>query len=425
MLKYLSNRYGVPYQVQPLPVNSVGVKFGATGKALLSWCPIEDPLEPTASPEGYVLYTRMDDGGFDNGTEITDIMRNGERYVAEVDIRLGHIYSFRIAAYNGGGISFPSETVSIGMPSVCTTDDRVLVINNFDRVSAPAFFDTPTYAGFDNRLDSGVPDKRDISFIGEMYQFRRGMEWVDDDNSGFGASYRDYAGKVVAGNTFDYPYMHGKAVIDAGYPFYSCSSKAFCSDSTFRIDAWSIDMICGKQVTTPVGNGMQRRFTVFTPEMQQALTAFTSKGGNVLVSGANIGTDIWSSVYQIETDSTFRADSRKFAQKVLGYNWRTNHASRRGIAEPAKGSSVQFSDSVSFRNTPNPIFYSVETPDGLVPSDRNGFSIMTYPDTEVSAGIAYEGKGYRTVCLGFPIEAVCEEKDLYDIIKTTLEFFGR
>ena len=50
---------------------------------------------------------------------------------------------------------------------------------------------------------------------------------------------------------------------------------------------------------------------------------------------------------------------------------------------------------------------------------------MTYPDTDISAGTAYEGNGYRTVCLGFPIEVVCEEKDLYEIINTTLEFFRR
>ena len=425
MLKYLSNRYGVQYQVQPLPVKSLAVRFGSTGKALVSWCPVEDPLEPTAKPEGFILYSRVDDGGFDNGVEVKEFRKNGDRFVTEVDIKPGHIYSFRITAYNEGGKSFPSETVSIGIPAGCNTTDNVLIVNNFDRVSGPAFFDTPSYAGFDNRLDSGVPHIRDIAYIGEMYQFRRGDCWVDDDNSGFGASYRDYAGKTVAGNTFDYPYVHGKAVMGAGHPFFSCSADAFCNDSTMRLNAWSVDLICGKQVTTVIGSGKQKKYTVFTPELQEALTAFASDGGNILVSGSNIGTDIWSCVYPHKADSAFTADSKKFAEKVLGFRWRTNHASRKGIVSPVKGKAVELADSVSFRNTPNPVCYSVETPDGIVPASSKAFSIMTYNDTEVSAGIGYEAEGYRTVCLGFPIEVVCEEEDLFDIIRTTLEFFKR
>ena len=425
MLKYLSNRYGVQYKVQPLPVESMGVKFGASGKALISWRPVDDPLEPTATPEGFILYTRTDNGGFDEGIVISSYRKNGDRLIAEVDIKPGHIYSFRIAAYNEGGKSFPSETVSIGLPAGCKTTDNVLIVNNFDRVSGPAFFDTPTYAGFDNRLDSGVPHIKDIAYIGEMYQFRRGDAWVDDDNSGFGASYRDYAGKTVAGNTFDYPYVHGKAVMEAGHPFYSCSADAFCTDSTHRLNAWSVDLICGKQVTTVIGSGKQKKYTVFTSQMQEALKAFTSAGGNVLVSGCNIGTDIWSYVYPHQADSAFSADSRKFAEKILGYRWSTNHARRRGIARPVRGKDLEFADSISFRNTPNPICYSVETPDGIVPASNKAFSIMTYPDTDISAGTAYQGNGYRTVCLGFPIEVVCEEKDLYEIINTTLEFFRR
>ena len=116
---------------------------------------------------------------------------------------------------------------------------------------------------------------------------------------------------------------------------------------------------------------------------------------------------------------------KKFAEKVLGFRWRTNHASRKGIASPVKGKAVELADSVSFRNTPNPVCYSVETPDGIVPASSKAFSIMTYNDTEVSAGIGYEAEGYKTVCLGFPIEVVCEEEDLFDIIRTTLEFFKR
>ena len=75
MLKYLSNRYGVPYVVQPLPVEEISAAFSGEARAgkikvSLRWKPRADTLEPTAAPSGYILQTRVDDGGFDNGKVI-------------------------------------------------------------------------------------------------------------------------------------------------------------------------------------------------------------------------------------------------------------------------------------------------------------------------------------------------------------------
>jgi hypothetical protein len=283
-------------------------------------------------PSGYILYTRVDDGGFDEGRIIDGPAAEGERISAEVEILPGHIYSFRVAAFNAGGKSFDSETVSIGMPSDSWTaaSSAVLAVNNFDRISGPAFIDTPTYAGFDNRLDSGVPHIKDISFIGEMYDFRRQSEYVSNDNPGFGASHSYYAGHAVAGNTFDFPYVHGKAIMEAGHAFFSCSNEAFCSDSTFRKAAWSVDLICGKQVTTVVGSGLQKRFEVFPAAMQEALSAFAADGGNILVSGAYIGTDIWDQIYPYEKDKAACDAAKRFAQNVLGYKLAAVSGSRTG-----------------------------------------------------------------------------------------------
>ena len=302
----------------------------------------------------------------------------------------------------------------------------MLIVNNFDRVSGPAYFDTPSYAGFDNRLDSGVPYVRDITYVGEMYQFRRELGWTDDDNPGFGASYTDYAGEIVAGNTFDYAYRHGKAVLHAGYPFLSCSNDAFCSDETFRKDIWSIDLICGKQVTVSIGNGMQQKYTVFSREMQKILEEYTGKGGNLLVSGSNIGTDIWDRVYPIRTDSLFVKDSKTFAEKVLGFRWVTNYAGRSGTVLPTFNRSIDFGKrAYAFHNTLNPHCYCVETPDGIVPASDKGETVMRYSDTNISAGICHMGNGYKAVCIGFPIETLKSEESIEEIIRITLEFFNK
>ena len=60
-------------------------------------------------------------------------------------------------------------------------------------------------------------------------------------------------------------------------------------------------------------------------------------------------------------------------------------------------------------------------PDALVPASKEAFTIFRYRDNNISAGVAYKGD-YKTVCLGFPIEAVrsFDHKDLFGAI---LKFF--
>ena len=443
ILKYLSSRYSCEYKVQPLPVNSFSASISSANgkyKTRLSWKDTRDTLEPTAVTESYMLYTRIDGGSFDNGVKIHDIQYTDGHVETEIDINPGHIYSFKIAAINAGGISFPSEILSVGIPEDygkdgCrngekVSDRAVIIVNNFDRVSNPAWFDTPQYAGFDNKLDSGVPYIRDISFIGEMYQTRRDMPYISDENPGFGASYTGYAGKQVAGNTFDYPYIHGKAVMKAGYPFFSASAKAFTTDSTLRKEAWSADIICGKQVTTKKGRGaVPDKFRVFTQEMQNTLSDFASEGGNILVSGANIGTDIWDKVFPVECDSTFRAGSIEFAKKVLGYKWVSNYASQSAEVVPVPACNDIFKSretehGFNFHNTVNEVSYSVETPDGIAPASRKAASVFKYADSGISAGISYSPGNYKTICFGFPIETIKNQDIIDAILSSSLKFFS-
>lgn len=426
MLKYLSNRYGVPYVVQPLGVEEIGVKFGDGGKAVLSWKAVSDPIEPTAEASGFILYTRKGDGAFDNGKVIKTVEADG-RYLYETSVKPGEIYSYRIAAFNDGGRSFPSEVVCIGTPSDGVYGKTVLAVNNFDRVSGPAFFDTPSYAGFDNRTDSGVPDVRDITFIGEMYENRRAMPWISNACAGFGSSYQDYAGRTVAGNTHDFAYVHGKAIMNAGYAFCSCSNEAFCNDSTYRQQAWTIDLICGKQVTTTVGGGYDSpRFQVFPATMQSALSAAAEDGTNILVSGSHIGTDVWDQIYPYEKDNDETLATQKFVKSVLGYKRVMNYAGRNGEVSFAQDSLYAASAPAgAFHTAPNPDKYCVETPDGISPSGKKGKVIMRYSDTGIPAGIRHEADGYRTVCIGFPIEALKSDEDIDTIIRKTLEYFNR
>ena len=426
MLKYLSARYGCEYAVQPLPVNSFATSFTGSKSVRLSWKATVDSLEATAVPTGYILQTRIDNGAFDNGRVLDGCKVSGNEISTEVSIAPGHIYSYRVTAFNKGGKSFPSETLSVGIPE-SGNGKSVLVVNNFTRVSAPAWFDSPEYAGFNSDLDAGVPYIREINFIGPQYQFRRELPWLDDDNPGFGAAWTDEAGKVFAGNTFDYCGLHGKALMAAGYAFHSSSVAAFSDDRTLAKSDVALDLICGKQITTVVGTGkVQDRFQVFPTGLQQAIRRYTEDGGNVLVSGANIGTDVWDGIYPVHKDSLYTATTKEFVEKTLGYRWMTNYASRNATVKVWNNGQISLSvPEFQFHKERNPFIYCVETPDGIVPSSDKSQSFLRYSDTNISAGTCFEGNGYRTVCIGFPIEVIKEETCIEPLIKDIMKFLDR
>lgn len=431
MLKYLSNRYGCAYAVQPLPVRAFSAMLTDSLAVDLSWLPRTDDIEPTAVPSRYKVYTRTDDGAFDSGQVVETMTDSSGRVHAVLPMAEGHIYSFRVTALNDGGESFPSETLAAGIPyGKSSTDSTILAVNNFTRISAPVWYDTPEIAGFDSSSDPGMPYISDISYVGEMYEPRRSRQWTSDANPGFGASFGQWSGRPSTGNSFDYVYVHGKAIFAAGYPFCSTSSETFSeyvdiSPSEFI----ATDIICGEQVTTVSGrNGQPGRHMVFPENLQSAIRRYTSDGGNVMISGSHIGTDIWDAMYPVRIDSSFRASSIEFAEDVLGFTWVRGHAS--------KNCSVQFlpqRDTLGFNagdgtfsvNTEyaKPV-YRVVSPDGIAPSSDSGRIISEYTDSRIPSGISYTSpSGYRTACFGFPVEALASEEEIFRIISSTLKFF--
>lgn len=430
MLKYLSAHYGCPYVVQPLPVNSFCTAFDPSdsSRVILSWKETVDTLEPTATASYYKVYSRIDEQGFDNG-QIVEVERDGEWLKASLPATKGHITSFKVTALNNGGESFPSEILAVGIPEQKTGDD-VLIVNNFTRISAPAFTENPNFCGFDNRLDSGVPYIQDAGFIGDMYNWTRSEKWEDDDRPGFGASFSDCAGKVIAGNSFDFCFAHGRLFFNEGRAFCSSSVDAFTSGQA--VLSPTLDLICGKQVSTIVGRGASGvKFTVFTPELRQALREAASKGASLLVSGAHIATDVWGKIYPIKIDKALRDSTINFVQEVLGYKWMTNYASHSADVYPCgKRKAPQLGlEQFHFNNEYSSAIYRVETPDGIIPANSDGQTFLRYADNRISAAVCYNGKvdesTYKTISIGFPIETITDRQAAQKLIHSCLEYFDQ
>ena len=417
LLKFIAYQYQSDYVVVPLPVQSFSVKFSGETQVQLEWLAKVDSLEPSALPTKYIVYTALDNNGFDNGRIVIPHLNRDplkESVQTILPIEKDRVYRFRITAVNEGGESFPSETLS-----VCRkTEEKgvVLVINGFNRISAPGSFTAKdSIAGFLDFLDHGVPDGIQTNYTGSQYEFHRQAPWTDNDANGFGSSNTDYEATSVAGNTFNYPFIHGKSIVAAGYSFVSASSEAVANGQLNMNDYPVIDLILGKQKLTSVGQGaFPPRFKTFPAGLQTRITDYCRAGGNIFISGAYVGSDLWDNEYAKETD-------KEFAQNVLKYKWRTGHAAVTGKVKSVFSPFPQLKGDYHFHNRLNPDMYAVESPDAIEPADESSHTVFRYSENNTSAGVAYSGD-YKTCILGFPFETISDESLRNQFMKGLLDF---
>jgi len=405
MLRFLSTQYGFDYVVQPLPPSHVMAEVLHDKVIRIKWQAVLDPLEETAAPDMYMVYTRKDSGGWGDGI----LLDSKQCMIPSVDP--GVIYSFKVTALNAGGESFPSEVVS-----VCNIPDakKVLVVNAFDRVSGPATLETDKYLGFVDAWGKSVPDSYDMSYIGSQYDFLADSKWLDDDSPGNGASYGNMESTVIVGNTRDYPYIHGQAIKAAGYSFDSASDEAVALGMVELENYKTMDIIYGEQKATPWPKPIKEpRFRVFPRPFAAAVEDFCNLGGNVFLSGAYIGTDILDDTTKIA-----------FAERVLKYRWRTDHASHGG--DVYANNTLLFGDDInySFITDFNPNIYGAENPDGIEPAkDSGALTVMRYAENNISAGVAWNGDKYNTLVIGFPFECIPTASSRNAFMKRVLDFF--
>lgn len=393
ILQFVAGQHDKEYVVQPLPVSNFTIRFGKKKNTLeLSWKGENDPQEPTAQPREYIVYTRIGYGGFDNGTLVSKTSHT-------VKIEPGLVYSFKVTAVNRGGESFPSEILSAYKAK--RERERVLIINGFDRVSGPAVINTFDKAGFDLEQDPGVPYLSNISFSGAQIGFDRAQAGKEGEGS-LGYSGSELEGMKIAGNTFDYPFIHGKAIQAAGkYSFVSCSDETVENGTVTLEDYPVVDYILGMEKEDPVHKVY---YKTFSSAMQRIITSYCQSGGNLFVSGAYVGSDMSGT-----------QGNREFTEKILKYGYQSSMTDKSSNRINGLGRTI------TIPRAPNETSYAVPAPDCIVPVDT-AFPVFTYVPGNQSAGIAYKGN-YRTFVLGFPFESIQSEADRATIMAGILGFF--
>ena len=368
IVKYIATLYKRDYVIQPLPVENFSITLNeAQHTATLSWSPVDDPLEPTAKAKEYIIYTQRGHHSFDNGTIV-----KGTSHTIELNPNV--VYSFKITALNEGGESFPSETLSCGISS--NNKGTVLVVNAFSRLEGPQVINTSTTCGFDLDADPGVPYGAYTGFCGRQRYFDRSKAG-SEASDGLGMSGMELEGQMMMGNTFDYPVIHGHAILLTGnHSFTSCSEQALLDGKIALSDYPIIDLIYGTQKQ-------------FNSRTNTLVEDYYNKGGKILLSAANPGCpSIGGTV----------------TSQLSPINYQLSTISGCGLT-------------FDIYRSMNPHSYCVPSPSVLTPTDP-AFAILTYANGTYAA-IAQQ---QRFVRLGFPLESITDRKKLNALTKAFLTF---
>ena len=407
ILKFLAFQENRIYRVQPLAPDHLSIELLEGKNILLSWAPVIDSLEISALPDYYNILMREYGEGFKLIKE--NIKKSA--YLIELP-DYGKIYSFKIEAVNSGGKSFPSEILSVGINE--NSDSIALIVNAFDRVCGPSYVDENNFAGLSFWEDQGVPDHVDFSTVGYPYDFDRNSKWIDDDSPGWGASNADLEGRITKGNEFDYPLVHGHAILKNGLSFISISDEFFELDSFEAKNYAFVDLIFGEEKSTIDLKNQTVSFKIYNEGLLQTLNEFFNKGIPVLLSGAHIGSEL-----NENADSLHIA----FAMDKLHFKWRTNHADKMGNVYGTDEGEFFRNIHLTYNAGFHPEHYTVEAPDAIEAAGENARTILRYKSTNASAGVAYSGNDYKIIALGFPFESILSEKTRTLFMKKTIDFF--
>ena len=410
ILRYINSNHDKPYVVQPLAPKNFSVELD-DNFANLSWTPQLDSLEPSARPTRYIVYKAEGKGGFDNGTVV-------RRPNCQIKMEPGKLYSFKVAALNAGGESFPTETLSALYNPTATKS--VLVVNNFHRLASPQVEDNDSIQGFNFDKDPGVSYGLTAGWSGKQTSFdinRMGQETTN----GLGYCGNEMIGKFVAGNDFNYVVSHARSIALANkYNIASCSSEAVANGKVRMENYQAVDLINGLERN----DGYTREYyKTFTPALQKRITYYALSGGKMLISGSYNGSDM-----QTEEEQTFMNDILKVNYEPTGTRFIVQDINPEDSTITERDSIVYTTDSVAgmgmefnYYSQLNDRHYATTHPEILNPTVQKAFTAMQYT-SGASAAVAYKSSSYRTFVMGFPLECIIDEKTRNSIMLGILKF---
>ncbi|MFN7973115.1 MAG: N-acetylmuramoyl-L-alanine amidase [Acidobacteriota bacterium] len=203
------------------------------GNVRIDWLPAPpDGLDLGGDPAtGYRVYVGHDGRSWQDAIAVS-----GPPYVYAGTP--GEVVYFKVSATNAGGESFPTETLAA---RVSAGTAPVLIVSGFDRIDGAAL----------------IPS-----------------------NDTIGLNYRM---QLLRMNSYDYAIAHATAIAAAGIDFDSATNDAVISGRAALPGYAAVDWILGEESTGDA---------TFDATEQSLVSGYLSAGGNLFVSGAEIGWDL-------------------------------------------------------------------------------------------------------------------------------------
>ncbi len=227
----------VPLLFAPDPPEQVRATHDGAGNIVLSWVPGPAlPADPASghAATGYKIYRSSNGYGFGQAVDVGNVT------TASLNTIAGGVTTYlRVAAYNAGGESMPSETLAVRRPT--SGHSSVLVVNGFDRVS------------------------RQLNPIQQIPA---------------GQFERQIPRRI---NSFDYIVQHAAALDAAGISFDSASNEAVSAGTVALNGYGAVVWILGRESTAD---------ETFSATEQALVTSYLNAGGSLFLTGTEIGYDL-------------------------------------------------------------------------------------------------------------------------------------
>ncbi len=345
-----------PVEAAPAAATSVRAESSASGEVTLSWAPSVANAYAGDGADGYRIYMSTNGYGFDGGTFVAD-GATGTLTLTGLDASLP--YYFKIVGVNEGGES-PDSEVAMAIPS--GGPKQVLVVNGFDRLERALDPKQP--------VDNGAPVDRVRPRL---------------SNS------RDYVAQVGAAIQSAAPGVHVN----------STSNEAVIAGAVNLADYDTVIWILGEESTAN---------DTFDATEQAKVEQFIAGGGNLFLSGAEIGWDLDS-----------QNNGRTFYEGTLLANYVSDDAN----SYQATGVAGRIFDGLSLMFDNGTLFYNAEFPD-VIAAQPGSQLAMNYAGSASGAAIQAAGSGGRgsVVMLAFPFETITTAANRAAVIDRVFDFFA-
>lgn len=341
ILKFFNNRDGVSLTMLPEQPTHVYAKNNGSNQIQITWnAPATGGINGNAAT-GYKVYISTNGKSFKEGVAVAT---NNYTFTGNA----ATTYYFKITATNAGGESFASGVVAAKTPMSGVTTVPYLIVDGF------------------NRMDAGLMIPR-------------------NESSALGTVKRMMLDKM---NRYDYMIEHAKALANCNnIAFDGCENEAVIAGNVLLSNYNAVDWFVGEESTTDKTLDATER---------SLLKTYLNGGGNLLLSGSEIGWDIG------------RAASTNADLDFYNNYLKANYVGDDAGTYDFTGTSTFFNaQNGSFDNGTNN-YYDVDFPD-RVSANTGGTIFLNYVGgTADGAAIGYSGT-YKSIYLAFPIETITNE----------------